>query len=104
MTDVHRWDGETFWVGLSEGDANAGLQYLAGTLEVGSSWMNRDPEPAVLTRSVQLQAELIHLLREHFAWVPPFDTWAVEWLEMDSQQAAGGELRAEHSRQLPVDW
>jgi hypothetical protein len=25
-------------------------------------------------------------------------------LEMDSQQAAGGELRAEHSRQLPVDW
>ena len=99
VTNVYRWDGESFWVQLSEGDANAGLQCLDGTLEVGSFWFNRDPEPAVLTRSLQLQADLIDLLRERFSWVPTFDRWAVEWLEMEPRQAADdGQSRAEPSR------
>jgi hypothetical protein len=76
------WDGDCLWVSAKDGDANASIQCWRGELEVCSAWLNRDPEPAVLQRSLELQREFILLLRERFAWIPEPEAWPVEWLHM----------------------
>jgi hypothetical protein len=87
VAECHEWDGETFWLMLQEGDANAGLQCRGAVLSVDSAWLNRDPQPAVLQRSLELQAEVIDIMRARFPGVPPMDRWQVEWYHLEAQQA-----------------
>lgn len=86
VTQIHEWDGELFWVLASEGDANAGVHCFGSALSVESGWFNRDPEPAVLERSMELQAELIDILRLRFPHLPPMDEWEVDWNSLEVQQ------------------
>jgi hypothetical protein len=86
VTQIHGWDGELFCVLVSEGDANAGVQCFGSALSVESGWFNRDPAPAVLQRSMELQAELIEILRLRFPELPPMDEWELEWHYLEVQQ------------------
>jgi hypothetical protein len=91
VTHVQPWNGEWLSVEFTEGDANVVLLCWHGTLEAQSGWVNRDPEPAVLRRSLAMQAEVIQLLRERFPCLPPMGSWVLSWYHLDAQPEAAGE-------------
>jgi hypothetical protein len=89
---VSPWDGKELWVAFGEGDAQVLLACYGRTLYAESLWLNRVPEPAVLRRSLQMQEEVIQLLRARFPGIPSIENWAIRWDGIDAPpEAVAGE-------------
>lgn len=86
------WDGRQLSVAFGDEDANLLLRCYGRTLYAESLWLNRVPEPALLRRSLQLQEEVIQLLRARFPGIPPIENWEIRWHGIDAPpQVVAGE-------------
>lgn len=84
-TDGYRWDGESFFLWLREGGANAAVACWSASLddvdevEVASLWIDQVPDATTLTRSIELQRELVERLRACSPGLPAFESWTARW-------------------------
>jgi hypothetical protein len=80
----HAWDGETMWCVVQRGEIRAGVGFTAPrSLSVELLWVGRPPEARDLRASLELQSQLIEMLRERFSAVPPESAWSVRWVRME---------------------
>ncbi|MCB9886881.1 MAG: hypothetical protein H6838_15425 [Planctomycetes bacterium] len=67
---------------VRDGDALARVSFDGRLLWVGSVWINRQPTPGELSRSLDLQSLLIRAVRAAVPSIPAEEAWQIEWVGM----------------------
>jgi hypothetical protein len=98
------WDGESFAWSLQRGDARALLTYETGKLlKLESMWPGRQPSATTLSTSLQLQSDLIRLLRSQCPELAPESAWDTRKIELDAEPDAQSPAESFRKQRLPND-
>ena len=64
---------------INRGDANVHVGIEDGYIDFSSGWVNRLPDVSVLEQSLQMQIDLIRILKERFRDLPNESDYKLEW-------------------------